>query len=52
MSSALDEFKKSMEEWARAILEGKPMGISYALQGAVCPGVEMMESTMRSIGCA
>ena len=25
MSSALDEFKKPMEEWARAIVEGKPM---------------------------
>ena len=25
MSSALDEFKKPMEEWARATVEGKPM---------------------------
>jgi len=25
MSSALDEFKKPMEKWARAIVEGKPM---------------------------
>ena len=25
MSSALDEFKKPMEEWARSIIEGKPM---------------------------
>ena len=25
MSSPLDEFKKPMEEWARSIIEGKPM---------------------------
>ena len=25
MSSALDEFKKPMEEWARSILDGPPM---------------------------
>jgi hypothetical protein len=25
MSSALDEFKKPMDEWASAIVEGKPM---------------------------
>jgi len=25
MSSALDEFKKPMEEWARSIIEEKPM---------------------------
>ena len=24
MSSALDEFKKPMEEWARSILDGQP----------------------------
>ena len=25
MSSALDEFKKPIEEWARALVDGKPM---------------------------
>jgi len=25
MSSALDEFKRPMEEWARSILDGQPM---------------------------
>jgi hypothetical protein len=25
MSSALDEFKKPLEEWARALVDGKPM---------------------------
>ena len=26
MSSALDEFKKPIEEWAHALVDGKPMG--------------------------
>jgi hypothetical protein len=25
MSSALDEFKKPIEDWARALVDGKPM---------------------------
>jgi hypothetical protein len=25
MSSALDEFKKPIEEWARSLVDGKPM---------------------------
>jgi hypothetical protein len=53
MSSALDEFKKPIEEWARALVDGKPtenLLILYKLLYAL--GCRMTESISKSTGCA
>jgi hypothetical protein len=53
MSSALDEFKKPIEEWAHALVDGKPtenLLILYKLLYAL--GCRMTESISKSTGCA
>jgi hypothetical protein len=53
MSSALDEFKKPIEEWARALVDGKPMENLLILNKLLhALGCGSTESISRSTGCA